>query len=305
MKKYQFSSKSCYHEIGIVLRTLSRASTASSGKSRKTSPALPMRILYAGCFIWPFSESQNTGMPGARIGIWSSASWNSCLPTGLFADPFLQRIPASRRYSRRIRRTYRLVHLDLWLGRDPAPVCSILTAPSLTLSKYAYTEFYTVPKIIFLNPLNDVIALETAFAQDPLTITQYTEYVDRNEVSDRSNGEPPISLPLPSRLLDYLLCGFWALGVFSIILLPFSSRYVIERLSLSTEYRISPLESAGLAICVGRAWRMLLYLCWVSASDQIYSLTFFQNSSDTIHDLVILLISILSLLNKYIMDRFR
>ncbi|MDE6567637.1 MAG: hypothetical protein K2K70_07895 [Lachnospiraceae bacterium] len=43
----------------------------------------------------------------------------------------------------------------------------------------------------FLNPLNDVIALETAFAHDPLTITQYTEYVDRDEVSDKSSGEPP------------------------------------------------------------------------------------------------------------------
>lgn len=43
----------------------------------------------------------------------------------------------------------------------------------------------------FLNPLNDVIDLETAFAYDPLTITQYTEYVDRDEVSDRSSGDPP------------------------------------------------------------------------------------------------------------------
>ena len=43
----------------------------------------------------------------------------------------------------------------------------------------------------FLNPLNDVIALETAFAHDPLTITQYTEYVARDEVHDRSHGEPP------------------------------------------------------------------------------------------------------------------
>lgn len=43
----------------------------------------------------------------------------------------------------------------------------------------------------FLNPLNDVIALETAFAYDPLTITQYTEYVEQDVVSDRRSGEPP------------------------------------------------------------------------------------------------------------------
>ena len=44
---------------------------------------------------------------------------------------------------------------------------------------------------LFLNPLNDVIALETAFTHDPLTITQYTEHVGRDEVFDRSSGEPP------------------------------------------------------------------------------------------------------------------
>lgn len=44
---------------------------------------------------------------------------------------------------------------------------------------------------LFLNPLNDLIDLETAFAHDPLTITQYTEYVDCDDVAGRSNAEPP------------------------------------------------------------------------------------------------------------------
>lgn len=44
---------------------------------------------------------------------------------------------------------------------------------------------------LFLNPLNDLIEQETAFAHDPLTITQFTEYVDRKEVGSESNSVPP------------------------------------------------------------------------------------------------------------------
>ena len=44
---------------------------------------------------------------------------------------------------------------------------------------------------LFLNPLNDLIVLEAAFAHDPLTITQYTEYVHRDEVDEKSCGNPP------------------------------------------------------------------------------------------------------------------
>lgn len=44
---------------------------------------------------------------------------------------------------------------------------------------------------LFLNPLNDLIKLEMVFAHDPLTITQYTECVERDNVESRSKGEPP------------------------------------------------------------------------------------------------------------------
>lgn len=44
---------------------------------------------------------------------------------------------------------------------------------------------------LFLNPLNDLIRPKAAFAHDPLTITQYTEYVHRDEVGKKSNGNPP------------------------------------------------------------------------------------------------------------------
>ncbi len=44
---------------------------------------------------------------------------------------------------------------------------------------------------LFLNPLNDLMTLESAFAHDPLTITQYTEYVHRDDVGEKSNSNPP------------------------------------------------------------------------------------------------------------------
>lgn len=44
---------------------------------------------------------------------------------------------------------------------------------------------------LFLNPLNDLMVPEAAFAHDPLTITQYTEYVHWDEVDEKSSGNPP------------------------------------------------------------------------------------------------------------------
>lgn len=44
---------------------------------------------------------------------------------------------------------------------------------------------------LFLNPLNDLINMETAFAHDPLTISHYTEMVARDEVDEKRKGEPP------------------------------------------------------------------------------------------------------------------
>lgn len=44
---------------------------------------------------------------------------------------------------------------------------------------------------LYLNPLNDLLDQETAFAHDPLTITHYTESVSRDDIDTRKNGEPP------------------------------------------------------------------------------------------------------------------
>lgn len=44
---------------------------------------------------------------------------------------------------------------------------------------------------LFLNPLNDLIEQESAFAHDPLTITKYTEFVKSDNIDAKSASEPP------------------------------------------------------------------------------------------------------------------
>ena len=73
--------KIIYDEISL------KASTSSSGRLRKTNPALPTMIPCAGCFTWPPSALRSAGAPDARTGTWCSASWRSCSPTVLLTDP--------------------------------------------------------------------------------------------------------------------------------------------------------------------------------------------------------------------------
>lgn len=54
----------------------------------------------------------------------------------------------------------------------------------------AYRE-WCLNNHLFLNPLNDLIDLESAFAHDPLTITKLTENVNQNDVDNKSKGNPP------------------------------------------------------------------------------------------------------------------
>ena len=44
---------------------------------------------------------------------------------------------------------------------------------------------------LFLNPLNDLIDMETAFAHDPLTITHYTEGTNERNGDTKRSVEPP------------------------------------------------------------------------------------------------------------------
>ena len=50
---------------------------------------------------------------------------------------------------------------------------------------------WCLEKHLFLTPLNDVIECESAFAQDPLTITQYTENVNKDDLSSERRVNPP------------------------------------------------------------------------------------------------------------------
>lgn len=44
---------------------------------------------------------------------------------------------------------------------------------------------------VFLNPLNEVLELDSAFAHDPLTITTYTENIHQNDSVEGNEVEPP------------------------------------------------------------------------------------------------------------------
>ena len=50
---------------------------------------------------------------------------------------------------------------------------------------------WCLEKHLFLTPLNDVIECESAFAHDPLTITQYTENVKKDDLSLEREANPP------------------------------------------------------------------------------------------------------------------
>lgn len=65
--------------------------------------------------------------------------------------------------------------------------------PHYCLGKREEKEYRTwcLENHLFLNPLNDVIEQENAFAHDPLTIIRYTEDVKAEDVGKRSSGTPP------------------------------------------------------------------------------------------------------------------
>ena len=50
---------------------------------------------------------------------------------------------------------------------------------------------WCLEKHLFLTPLNDVIECESAFAHDPLTITRYTEDVNKDDMSSDRGVNPP------------------------------------------------------------------------------------------------------------------
>ena len=74
---------------------------------------------------------------------------------------------------------------------------NLLAAP-IVLEQYDLGESeefsyrsWCLEKHLFLTPLNDVIECESAFAHDPLTITRYTENVNKDDLSSERRVNPP------------------------------------------------------------------------------------------------------------------
>lgn len=84
--------------------------------------------------------------------------------------------------------------LDKWEKRfSKKNLSSPIIHPEYDMGAYDEKEYrnWCLHHHLFLNPLNDLLTPESAFAYDSLTITQYTEYVHRDEVGEKSNGNPP------------------------------------------------------------------------------------------------------------------
>ena len=66
-----------------------KGSTASSGKSLRTSPALPMMILCVRCYTWPAGKLSSIGLPAVEIGTWFWLSFSSCSRIARPSEPSL------------------------------------------------------------------------------------------------------------------------------------------------------------------------------------------------------------------------
>ena len=97
---------------------------------------------YAG---WPLSVLRSAGVTDVRTGTWCSASWRSCSPTVLPADPWLQNVPADGpAFTPAACIPPRTPGPPAAKGLSPPPV-HFSPHLFLTLSNFAYTKFYTRP----------------------------------------------------------------------------------------------------------------------------------------------------------------
>lgn len=62
---------------------------------------------------------------------------------------------------------------------------------------------------LFLNPLNDLLVEESAFAHDPLTITVLTENVLEKNIENRSSGAPPKWFAMLNQLKEEYIFSRW------------------------------------------------------------------------------------------------
>lgn len=124
---------------------------------------------------------------------------------------------------------------------------------------------------LFLNPLNDLVTLESAFAHDPLTITQYTEYVNRDDIDEKSNGNPPKWFAMLNQLKEEfvyarLLCYE---GTEKMTIMHYADRDVLLSLAnydyvnysirleqLKSAFRISYSLFDQIAFMINEFWRL-------------------------------------------------
>jgi len=123
---------------------------------------------------------------------------------------------------------------------------------------------------LFLNPLNDLITQENAFAHDPLTITQYTENVTRDGEDTERSGMPPKWFSMINQLKEeYIYARFLCYeGCAKTTELHYADKEV--KLALSCDYtnysiRIDQLKSAfknlfaifdQIAFFINQFWRL-------------------------------------------------
>ena len=75
-------------------------------------------------------------------------------------------------------------------GRDYKTCISMKKSSNGEGEEYRYRR-WCLANHLFLNPLNDLFVEEEIFAHDPLTITRYTEFINKDELRDNEQVNPP------------------------------------------------------------------------------------------------------------------
>ena len=83
------------------------------------------------------------------------------------------------------------------INYETMPICKMVKEPivykTYSLGKTEERKYrkWCLQNHLFLNPLNEVIEMESVFANDPLTITTYTEDVEHTDSVTGNRTEPP------------------------------------------------------------------------------------------------------------------
>ena len=116
----------------------------------------------AGCSTWLSSASRSAGVPDVRTGTWCSASWRSCSPTVLPADPWLQNVPADGPAFTPAARIPPRTPVPRWPRDSARPLCRLI-APLLAFVEFRLQNF--TPDLITrcgLRPISSRYLLENS-----------------------------------------------------------------------------------------------------------------------------------------------